>query len=158
MRRSLVLALVACLAMGALAAPSQAAKKKKKKPKPITFAVEGAFDIGNPADYQAGAGLVRNELELTCAIPASQGTDGFVFELPEALQKVASDASLNGQDATGGPDMDMYFYDEACVSTGDVATTELNEYGIIPEGTKFVVVSAWMGADISFEFEAVEKR
>lgn len=155
MRRSLVLALVACLAMGAFAAPSQAAKKKRK---PARFAIEGAFEIGNPADFMAGAGLVRNELELTCAIPNSQGTDGFAFELPAALQKVNSDASLNGQDATGGPDMDMYFYDESCVATGDVATTALNEYGVIPKGTKFVVVSAWIGADVTFEFEAVEKR
>lgn len=154
MRRAIVVALIACLTAGAFAAPAVAGKKKKK---PAKFSVEGAFDIGNPADYMLNAGLVRNELELTCAIPTSQGTDGFVFELPAALQKVHSDASLTGQDATGGPDMDMYFYDEACASTGEVATPELDEYGIVPAGTKYVVVSAWMGADVTFLFEAVAK-
>lgn len=154
MRRAIVVALIACLAASAFAAPAVAGKKKK----PAKFSTEGAFDIGNPADYMANAGLVRNELQLTCAIPASQGTDGFVFELPAALQKVDSEASLTGQDATGGPDMDMYFYDEACAATGEVATPELDEYGIVPAGTKYVVVSAWMGADITFLFETVAKK
>lgn len=155
MRRALVVALIACLTAGAFVVPAVAGKKKKK---PARFSAEGAFEIGNPADYMAGAGLVRNELELTCAIPASQGTDGFVLELPAALQKVDSEASLEGEDATGGPDMDMYFYDETCAATGDVATTALDEYGIIPAGTKYVAVSAWMGAQVTFVLEAVEKK
>lgn len=154
MRRFFALALIACLSAGAFALPASAGKKKK----PIKFSAEGAFDVGNPADYMANAGLVRNELELTCALPASQGTDGFVIELPAELQKVESDASLEGADATGGPDMDMYFYDESCISTGEVATTDLSEYGIIPAGTKWVVVSAWIGADVSFTLDAVERR
>lgn len=155
MRRFFVIALIACLTASAFAAPALAGKKKKK---PVRFSAEGAFEVGNPADYMANAGLVRNELERTCAMPVSQGTDGFVIELPAALQKVDSDASLEGADATGGPDMDMYFYDKECIATGDVATAELAEYGIIPAGTKWVVVSAWIGADVSFTLDAVERR
>lgn len=153
MRRLLVLALITSLTTGAFAVPAVAGKKK-----PIRFSTEGAFQVGNPADYMLDAGLVRNEFALTCAIPASQGTDGFVIELPAALQKIDSNASLEGQDATGGPDMDMYFYDEGCLSTGDVATTELSEYGIVPAGTKWIVVSAWMGADVKFTLDLVEKK
>lgn len=152
MRRFFVLAVITCLSAGAFAAPAVAKKK------PIKFSTEGAFQIGNPADYMADAGLVRNEFAQTCAVPASQGTDGFVIELPAAVQKIDADAALEGEDATGGPDMDMYFYDEGCMSTGDVATTQLSEYGVVPAGTKWIVVSAWMGADVKFTLDLVEKK
>ena len=157
MRRIIVVIMVACLAAGALGAPAQAGKKKKKK-KPIKFSVEGSFATANPADFLAGAGLVRNELQATCAIPVTQGTDGFVVELPAAFQKINSEASLSGQDATGGPDLDMYYYDEACAPTGETATAELNEFGIIPSGTKFVAISAFFGADVTFTLEAVQTK
>lgn len=157
MRRFLVLALITCLAASAFVAPASAGKKKKKKkPAPIEFSAEGAFQVGNPGDFLAGAGLVRNELALTCAIPLSQGTDGFVVELPAEFQQINSEASLEGTDLMGGPDLDMYFYDETCTYLGEVATAELNEYGIVPAGTRFVAVSAFIGAGVSFTLDLVE--
>ena len=159
MRRSLVIALVLGLLVGALAGAADAKKKKKKpKPKPpITYTVDGSFAQTNMADL-FGGGVTRNEFLATCAIPKSQGVDGYVIELPAAFAKISADVDLYGSDATGGHDLDMYFFDAACDPTGEVSTTASDEVGVMTAGTKYVLVSGFVGTQLEFTFKAVEKR
>ena len=154
MRRSIVLALVACLLGAFVVLPAEAAKKKKK---PVTFKTEGSFAVANPATIEQG-GVVQNELTTTCAIPASQGTDGYVITLPAKVSQVISKVSATGGDTTGVYDIDMYFYDKNCVFKSAASTAGDDEVGAMPSGTKYVVVSAFWGVGVDFTFESVEMR
>ena len=158
MRRQLVIVLVACLLGAALALPAEAKKKKKKKKKPpVTFQTEGSFAAANPATIE-GYGVTQNEFVNTCAIPASQGLDGYVIELPKKVTKVTSTVTVSGGDASGIYDLDMYFFDKDCASKGAASTAGEDETGAMPAGTKYVVVSAFWGVDVNFTFESVELR
>jgi extracellular elastinolytic metalloproteinase len=159
MRRSLPLLVALCLLLGALVGPAEAAKKKKKKKKkpPVTFTTTGSFAAMNPATLE-GAGVTQNEFLAACSIPASQGVDGFVIELPAKVSKVTSTVNLTGGDATGIYDLDMYFYDESCASKGAASSAGTDELGAMPSGVKYVVVSAFWGVQVNFNFESVELR
>lgn len=157
MRKTLIVAVVIGLLAGALVGPAQAKKKKGKKKAPVTFTADGTLAIGNPGDLNE-AGIVRQEFLATCAVPASQGLDGYVIEVSEEISKVTSEAKLSGSDATGMYDLDMYFYDDACASKGSSSTAESDEFGFMPAGTKYVFVSAFMGAEVAFTFEAIETK
>lgn len=140
---------------GALVAPADAAKKKKK---PIKYSATGTLAISNPGDFEAGAGITRNEFLNSCAIPQSQGLDGYVIELPAKVSKVNSNVELSGTDALGILDLDMYFFSATCDSTGEVSTPAPAEAGLMAAGTKYVLVSAYFGAEVDFTFSSVSTK
>lgn len=146
------------LIAGMILAPAEAKKKKKKKRKPpITFTADGSFATANPADLM-GAGITRNEFIETCSIPVSQGLDGYVVEVSDAIGKVQSDVSVAGSDITGLIDLDMYLYSDTCSPMGEYSTASADEYGVMVPGTRYVVVTAFLGAGIEFTLEATEIR
>ncbi|MDQ3953021.1 MAG: hypothetical protein M3279_08680 [Actinomycetota bacterium] len=154
MRRSLMTGLVACLLVGAIVAPAEAGKKKKPKKPPVTFEESGSLALGHPGTVEAENGIARAEFLQSCSIPASQGTDGYVIALPPEITAVNSNATLSGGDATGFHDLDMYFFDETCSPNGALSTDAVDEFGLMPAGTSYVLVSAWLGAEITFDFKA----
>ena len=151
MRRAIAFALIVGL-LGAVSAAPAIAKKKKK---PITFEASGAFAVGHPASFFE-VSITGSELTNTCAIPASQGTDGYVVELSEEISKVAANVSVSGGDATGTYDLDMYFFNADCSPMGAASTAESNEVGAIGPGTKYILVNSFMGAEITFDLVATE--
>lgn len=153
-RRSLMTGLVACLLVGAVVAPAEAGKKKKPKKAPVTFEESGSLAIGHPATVEAENGIARAEFLQSCAIPATQGTDGYVIELPPEITAVNSNVNLSGGDAAGLHDLDMYFFDETCSPNGALSTEAVDEFGLMPAGTSYVFVSAWMGVEVTFDFKA----
>lgn len=155
MRRAIALALVLGL-LGALSVSPALAKKKKAKP-PITFEAAGTVALGNPGGLN-DASLTGNEFTNTCAIPASQGVDGFVVELSEEISKVTSTVLVSGSDATGSYDLDMYFYSAECSPMGSASTEASDEFGAFPAGTKYVLVNAFVGAQIEFKLTATEQK
>lgn len=161
MRRSLMTALAACLLVGAVVAPAEAGKKKKPKPPPpapITFEESGAFAVGHPGDVEAETSITRTAFLQSCAVPSSQGTDGYVIALPAEITAVATEATITGADTAGLYDLDLYFFDEACGSLGAISTEAPDEVGPMPAGTSFVLVTAYTGAQITFDFKATEIR
>lgn len=150
MRRTLVAGLAACLAAGALVAPAIA----KKKPRPVRFEESGAIAAGYPGDFAAGVNVTRNTFLESCAIPPTQGTDGYVIELPAKVSAQAANVTLTGADLTGLYDVDMHFFDESCAPNGALSSELSDEFGLMPEGTRYVLVTAFSGVEITFTFAA----
>jgi hypothetical protein len=158
LRRSLLLGLIACLLGGALAAPAGAKRKKPKPKPPVTFEESGSIALGHPGDLVAEANVTRNAFLETCAVPPTQGTDGYVITLPDEITAIATDVTITGGDATGAHDLDLFFFDEACGSLGSINTDAVDELGPMPAGTRYVLVTAFLGVEITFDFEAIETR
>lgn len=157
MRRSTVMTLAVALALGAFSSPAVAAKKPKKKP-PLTYSESGSIAVGYPGDFTAEANVTRAAFLQSCAVPPSQGTDGYVIALPEEMGAVTSDVSIRGGDATGAYDLDLFFFDDSCSPTGSINTDQVDELGTMPAGTRYVLVTAFLGVEITFDFEATEAR
>lgn len=152
MRRSLVAGLAACLVLGAAVAPA-GAKRKPRKP-PVTFEESGSLALGHPGDIVEGTNLTRTAFLQSCAIPPSQGTDGYVIALPPAVTAVTTNVTISGGDLTGLYDLDIHFFDESCASMGSLSSELSDEFGLMPAGTSYVLVTAFSGAEIAFTFEA----
>lgn len=157
MRRTIVVALTLGLLAGAASMPAEA-KKKKRKLKP--YVTSGSIAVGHPANFEAGVGLVRGEFLETCSIPASQGTDGYVVEIPATHMKKPAAVTAAGSSVTGGYDLDLFFYDAACAEVGMAADIGTDQMGSIPAGTKYVLVNSWepAGVGIDFTFTATPGR
>lgn len=154
MRRPLVAGLAACLLVGGAVAPATAAKKKPKKKPPVTFQEEGSVAIGHPGDVAGEANVTRTAFLESCSIPPSQGTDGYVIALPEEITAGPANVSITGGDLSGLHDLDIHFFDDSCTPTGALNTELADEFGLMPAGTAFVLVTAFGGAEITFAFEA----
>lgn len=153
MRRFVIPVLVIGLFAGATV-PAEAAKKKKKKR--VTFEASGTVAVGNPLDFLAEVGVTRTEFTNTCAVPVSQGLDAFIVEVPDEVSAVTSNIQITGSDLTSTYDLDMYFFDDSCASIGIASTPEPNEFGVMPSGTRYILVSAFQGAQIEFTLNSVQ--
>ena len=158
MRRTLMVVLIFGLLAGALSMTAEAKKKRKPRVKP--YVTTGSIAIGHPANYEAGVGIVRSELLETCAVPQTQGTDGYVVEIPATHMKKAAAVSAAGSSATGGYDLDLFFYDDTCAEVGQAADIGTDQIGTMPAGTKYVLVNSWepAGHGIEFTFTATPKK
>jgi hypothetical protein len=171
MRRAIAFALIVGL-LGALSASPAMAAKKKAKP-PVTFEASGSFAMGDNYIWNASWGAFWNitgdEFRNTCSIPASQGVDGYVVELSDAISAVTSTVLVSGSDATHvGHDFDMYFFDAHCASMGasndnstdrrPPGTNYGDERGVFPAGTKYVLVISKFGPGLEFTLNATEIR
>ncbi|MDQ4124567.1 MAG: hypothetical protein M3134_03060 [Actinomycetota bacterium] len=155
MRRPLVAALTACLLLGGAAAPATAKKKKPRKP-PVTFEATGTLALGHPGDVANGVNATRALFLESCSVPPTQGTDGYVIELPAKVTAVVTNVTISGSSQGDVHDLDISFYDESCGSLGSLATENAEEFGLMPVGTKYVLVTAFMGAQTDFIFKAEE--
>ena len=98
------------------------------------------------SDPLLSGGVTGTEWQFWCdgEEPFTQGVDGHVFTLPEAAPTDGGNATLTGDGFEY--DLDMWFYDADCASTGDAATTEVDEEAVVPAGTRYVVAVNWLGA------------
>ena len=149
-RRLAALGLVLAVAVGIVAAPAQS---KPKRVKPRSFEAEGTLLTANPITLRR-IGVTRGDFQRNCAIPPTQGIDGYVIPVPEEFQSSESATYVTGTDAIGQPDLDMYYFDAECAEIGASATGRFSETGVMPAGTAFVLVSAFLGGSSEFTFEA----
>lgn len=155
MRRTITAAVVIGLLAGALSMPAEAKKKKKPRLKP--FVTSGSIAIGHPGNFEADLGIARTEFTETCGIPASQGTDGYVVEIPATHQKKSAAVSAVGTSVTGGYDLDLFFYNDACSEVGRAADIGTDQTGTMPSGTKYVLVNSWEPAGVGIDFTFTAK-
>lgn len=163
MKKSVTIVLTSLLVIGLIGAPSAGAKKKKKKKKPpapvtrvITFEESGTIAGPAPSSLAIG-GITESEFTVvnTCAsLPASQGVDGHVVELPEDFRMGTATMEVLGSDATGAYDLDVYFYDAGCALMEPYMTEGANPTGAIPPGATWAVVDLLVGANAAFDLTA----
>lgn len=146
-KKILIPALVVGLLAGSVV-PATAGKKKSNKPKPYT-SEEGVIlaphTLLNSATGEVNA-VTAKEFEARCAIPATNGIDAYVYEVPAAYQKIEAQIKAIGS-STIGHDLYVFFYDKECnrnpVSiSADAATGGANDAeGILPKGTTYVLIA-----------------
>lgn len=114
------------------------------------YEAEGTIIGGNPALTTTRASFV-----LLCDIPPNQGGDAYVFALPPEFGDGSGQIQTVGSNPIGLYDLDLYFYDAACASTGGtLATDVVDEAGPIPPGTTWVVVHNWLGVNTNVALKA----
>ena len=118
----------------------------------IIFEGEGRIAGSNPATVNPSGeevdGITQAEYLFWCdgLAPISQGVDGYVFLLDEAITGEAT-ATLVGSESPIGHDLDMYFYAEDCTRLGAQNTEDTNETASVPAGTRWIIANAWIGLD-----------
>ena len=148
MKKLLVLALVLGLVVSIIGPAG--AKKKKKAPKPYVTE-EVSIELGHPV-FNGNSGtlvsVTAQEFMNTCAVPSSNGVDGWVFEVPAEYQTIAASAEATGTgatDAAAPADMDMYFFDETCKQVGQANAAGTDEFGAINPGVAFIFLHNYTG-------------
>ena len=158
MRAKKTLAVVIAMVLAAtLSAP--AAVAKKKKPKPYT-SEEGLIVAPHTMLYatsQEVNSVTANEFEATCSIPASNGLDAYVYEVPAEYQKIEADITAT---ATGQVAWDLYifFYKSDCTlqpysyqAAGTVAMNDAKS--VMPAGTAYVLIADFAGDPVTVRYE-----
>jgi hypothetical protein len=140
-----------------IGAPAATAKKKKKVKKPvtqtITFEQEGTVRAPAPTSL-ALFGVTDGEFIAVheCGqMPATQGHDAYIVEIPAEFQTGTGTLQVAGSDATGAHDFDVYLYDASCSLMEPYITEGADPTGVILPGAKWAVVSLFTGANASFK-------
>ena len=160
MRKGLIAGLTALLLVGLIAMPATAAKKKKKKaPQTITFTEEGSLRAPAPTSLVLfgvtdAEFLVVNEC---AAMPATQGHDAWIVEIPIEFSDGKATLEVKGTDATGAYDLDVYFYDAGCGLMEPYLTDGVDPAGAINGGAKWAVVTMPQGANATFSLTGKTK-
>jgi hypothetical protein len=148
LKRYLAIVLAAALLLSISGAA--VAGKKKKGPKPYTSEVV-SIAVGHPALHSQSGTLVTvtaQEFLNRCAIPASNGFDAYVLEVPKeytTIQAVATTTGVANPDTPAGFDFDLYFFDEACKEVGFSNAAGTDETGIMVSGTAYIVIHNYTG-------------
>lgn len=109
------------------------------------YTAEGFIEVSNPASLFVGS-VVENNFVGFCAIPPSQGLDGYVFQLPH--ETVAGERyDISGSGSLTGHDLDVVFYDSECSEIGADESTDVDETGTFPAGTRWVVANLFFGLE-----------
>jgi hypothetical protein len=141
-KKFVILGVIAALAVMSPAA-SAAKKPKPYKSEDVQIAVAHPILWGNTGSINS---VTAKEFEQTCALPSSNGLDGYIFQVPKEFAKV--DAQIDAKGTPGGPagyDLDIYLYDSNCQPTLAFNTAGTDETGLIPKGTPWVFVHNYLG-------------
>ena len=150
--------LVSVVAASLVAVPvgtAALAKGKKKGPKPYV-SPEMTIQVGHPAFHDASGTLLTvtaQEFIRTCAIPASNGADAAVFEVPAEYKGLQAPIKAIGSGSNVGHDLDIYLFDDACTEVGFYNATGTDEYGILTADTAYVLLHNYTGDPVTAHFE-----
>lgn len=156
--------LISAVAASLVAAPLGAgalAKPKKKGPKPY---VSPVVDIraGHPAFHGTSGTLVTvtaQEFIRRCAVPASNGVDAAVYEVPADYKGLQAPMKAVGTGASVQPhDLDIYLFDESCTEVAFFNAEGTDEVGILTPDTAFIVLHNYAPGPVSAHFELTPPR
>lgn len=92
-----------------------------------------------------GIGLTKRGPVGGCSPSGSQGLDAWVFELPSDAPGPGAPVKATGTDLLGLHNLAATFVSEDCKVVGELDTPAADEAGVLPVGTRFVVVSDRLG-------------
>jgi hypothetical protein len=92
-----------------------------------------------------GIGLTNRGPVGGCGPSGSQGLDAWVFELPADAPGPGAPVKATGSDLLGLHNLAVTFVSEDCKVVGQLDTPASDEAGVLPAGTRFVVVSDRLG-------------
>lgn len=109
------------------------------------FVAKGTIDAGQPGTFFAGAGVTMTEFTTECEYtPRTNGVDAWVTKVPDGLAD-GNHTIYAKMDGLGSHDLDLYFYDENCGSTGVYDETDGDTSAPIPAGTEYVLTANFFG-------------
>jgi hypothetical protein len=119
-----------------------------KKPKPYK-SEEVTLAVPHPVAYtntQSVNSITAKEFEAQCGTPASNGLDGYVFEVPKEYQnRVATVYAKAAGSAAEQYDLDMYVYDKDCKTTLAINAAGTDEVGMFGAGTHWIFLHNYVG-------------
>ena len=127
--------------------PDVAAGDAPRRPPPAApqpFTAQGrllAPDLLGPL----GIGLTNRGPVGGCGPSASQGLDAWVFELPSTAPGAGAPVKATGSDLLGLHNLAVRFLGPDCSLLGQLDTSAADEAGVLPAGTRYVVVSDRLG-------------
>ena len=92
-----------------------------------------------------GIGLTNRGPVGGCGPSGSQGLDAWVFELPADAPGPGAPVKATGSDLLGLHNLAVTFVSQDCQVVGELDTPAADEAGVLPVGTRFVVVSDRLG-------------
>jgi len=151
-RKTLVIYLVVALGASLLGSTAIAGKKKKKAPQPwkseeAVIAVPHTMLISSTGERN---NVTLREFENRCEIPASNGLDAWVYEVPKEYQAIQSDIAARG---VAGQTRSFYviMYDENCemklylTGSDAIPSAEDDTEGIMPPGIAYLGIASFFG-------------
>ena len=141
MKKTFAVLLTLVLA-ASLAGTATAGKRKAKGPKPYK-SEEVTIQFGHTVQYgNSGTvvGVTPQEFINSCAIPASNGLDAYVWAVPDDYKNVDAVITALGAGGTAGYDLDIFLFDEACGITMASQNTTADETTIMTKGTAFILI------------------
>ncbi|MDQ1504538.1 MAG: hypothetical protein QOD57_2265, partial [Actinomycetota bacterium] len=123
-------------------APAPAPTAAPPAPPPAPFTAHGQL-LAPDLLGRLGIGLTNRGPAGGCGPSASQGLDAWVFQLPEGegVPGAGAPVKATGSDLLGLHNLAVTFLSQDCVVTGQLDSPEPDEAGVLPAGTRYVVVS-----------------
>ncbi len=136
--------------------PSPPSPPSPSSPPPETPAPPGSSTAPQPFTAQGrvvapdllgqlGLGLTNLGPVGGCGPSASQGLDAWVFELPADAPGAGAPVKATGSDLLGLHNLAVRFVSQDCALLGQLDTAAADEAGVLPAGTRYVVVSDRLG-------------
>ena len=109
-------------------------------PAPAPYTAQGQI-LAPDLLGRLGIGLTNRGPVGGCGPSASQGLDAWVFQLPDDAPGAGAPVKVTGSDILGLHDLAVTFLSQSCQVVGQLDTPAADEAGVLPAGTRFVVVS-----------------
>jgi putative nucleotidyltransferase with HDIG domain len=113
-------------------------------PAPRPFTAQGQV-VAPDLLGRIGIGLTNRGPAGGCGPSASQGLDAWVFELPADAPGPGAPVKATGSDFVGLHNLAVTFVSQDCKVLGQLDTPAADEAGVLPAGTRYVVVSDRLG-------------
>ncbi|HEV2755150.1 MAG TPA: hypothetical protein VG318_05165 [Actinomycetota bacterium] len=155
MLKKVLVSVVAAFLVAAPVGAGALAKGKKKAPKPYV-SPEMTIQVGHPAFHDASGTLLTvtaQEFINTCAVPASNGVDAAVYEVPAEYKGIQATIKAIGSGSQVPHDVDIYLFNDACEEVGFYNATGTDELGILTADTAFVLLHNYTGDPVNVHYE-----
>ena len=147
-----LIAITAALAIALVPAAASAGKKRPKPYKSETVSIVANHPVLHSPSEGDVISVTAQEFKARCELPATNGLDGAVFEIPAEYQKIIT--SITAVGASPAPyDVDIYAFNSDCEVTQALNSVGTDETGTLLKGTAFVFVHNYPAGPVDVYIE-----